>query len=61
VTAYYFLADNMKDLDNLLKFTLDLLVGPVMADNNRFVSEAVPSRPRNPWMVTAALMSRSNM
>jgi Holliday junction resolvase RusA-like endonuclease len=38
VTAYYFLDDSRKDIDNLLKFTLDLLVGPVMVDD-RFISE----------------------
>jgi Holliday junction resolvase RusA-like endonuclease len=38
VTAYYFVSDMRKDIDNLLKFTMDLLVGPVLFDD-RFVCE----------------------
>jgi Holliday junction resolvase RusA-like endonuclease len=38
VTCYYFVGDMRKDIDNLLKFTMDLLVGPVLADD-RFVCE----------------------
>jgi Holliday junction resolvase RusA-like endonuclease len=38
VTCYYFVGDMRKDINNLLKFTMDLLIGPVLADD-RFVCE----------------------
>jgi Holliday junction resolvase RusA-like endonuclease len=47
VTAYYFLDNNRKDVNNLLKFTFDLLVGPVMADDC-FVSEVRTVKTKEP-------------
>jgi Holliday junction resolvase RusA-like endonuclease len=38
VMCYYFVGDMRKDIDNLLKFTMDLLVGPILVDD-RFVCE----------------------
>jgi Holliday junction resolvase RusA-like endonuclease len=38
VTVHFHTGDNRKDIDNLLKFTLDVLQGPVYSDD-RFVVE----------------------
>ena len=43
VTARFFLQDDRKDLDNMLKFFLDILQGPVFS-NDRFVYVVVASK-----------------
>ena len=37
ITAHYFTADTRKDIDNLLKFTMDILQGPICNDDRHVV------------------------
>jgi Holliday junction resolvase RusA-like endonuclease len=48
VTCHYFVGDMRKDIDNLLKFTMDLLVGPTILADDRFVCEVCGVKSQEP-------------